>query len=224
MRGMGHGPWDYASVMSTLYRTQAQHLCCFFHDSIWFIRSDTIIWLPNSSLNGERDNWKLIQFVWGWPTSYNKNLFKKHWALVVAQLVERLLPIPEVRSLNPVIGKNLYSTFLADCIEKTKKEGTFNVVKCSEQSYLVLFNVANMVKKKFTENTNISRLKQVANKHIKVHVPLTKKHILGSGCGSVGRAVTFDTRGQRFDYSHRENFIEHFLLTCLLSTVLKRRK
>ena len=30
------------------------------------------------------------------------------WAVVVAQLVERSLPIPEVRGSNPVIGKNLY--------------------------------------------------------------------------------------------------------------------
>ena len=30
------------------------------------------------------------------------------WEVVVAQLVERLLPIPEVRGSNPVIGKNLY--------------------------------------------------------------------------------------------------------------------
>ena len=29
-------------------------------------------------------------------------------AVVVAQLVERLLPIPEVRGSNPVIGNNLY--------------------------------------------------------------------------------------------------------------------
>ena len=29
------------------------------------------------------------------------------WAVVVAQLVERLLPIPEVPGSNPVIGKNL---------------------------------------------------------------------------------------------------------------------
>ena len=29
-------------------------------------------------------------------------------AVVVAQLVERSLPIPEVRGSNPVIGKNLY--------------------------------------------------------------------------------------------------------------------
>ena len=30
------------------------------------------------------------------------------WAVVVAQLVEWLLPIPEVRSSNPVIGNNLF--------------------------------------------------------------------------------------------------------------------
>ena len=30
------------------------------------------------------------------------------WAVVVAQLVERSPPIPEVHSLNPVIGKNLF--------------------------------------------------------------------------------------------------------------------
>ena len=39
----------------------------------------------------------------------------------MAQLVERSLPIPEVRSLNPVIGKHLYLTlFAVNCIEKTK--------------------------------------------------------------------------------------------------------
>ena len=41
-------------------------------------------------------------------------------AVVVAQLVERLLPIPEVCGSNPVIGKNLHSTFTVNCIEKTK--------------------------------------------------------------------------------------------------------
>ena len=30
------------------------------------------------------------------------------WAVVVAQLVERSLMIPEVQGLNPVIGINLY--------------------------------------------------------------------------------------------------------------------
>ena len=38
----------------------------------------------------------------------------------MAQLVERLLRISEVRGLNPVMGKNLYCTFTINCIEKTK--------------------------------------------------------------------------------------------------------
>ena len=44
--------------------------------------------------------------------------------MVVAQLVERLLPIPEVRSSNPVIGKKiiyiLNICLLSTVIEKTK--------------------------------------------------------------------------------------------------------
>ena len=43
-------------------------------------------------------------------------------AAVVAQLVERSLPIPEVRGSNPVIGKYLFieQLFTINCIEKTK--------------------------------------------------------------------------------------------------------
>ena len=37
-------------------------------------------------------------------------------------------------------------------------------------------------------------------------------NLLESGCGSVGRAVAFDTRGPRFDSSHRQNFIEHLFI------------
>ena len=37
-----------------------------------------------------------------------KNFYLR--AVIVAQLVEQLLPIPEVRGSNPVIGKNLYWT------------------------------------------------------------------------------------------------------------------
>ena len=33
--------------------------------------------------------------------------------------------------------------------------------------------------------------------------------LLGSGCGSVGRAVASDTRDPRFKSSHRQTFIEH---------------
>ena len=41
---------------------------------------------------------------------------------------------------------------------------------------------------------------------------------LGSGCGSVGRAVASNTRGPRFESSHWQKFI--FILNiCLLWTV-----
>ena len=39
----------------------------------------------------------------------------------MGQLVERPLPIPEVRALNPVIGKfYIEHLFTVNCIEKTK--------------------------------------------------------------------------------------------------------
>ena len=41
--------------------------------------------------------------------------------MVVAQLVERSLPIPEVQGSNPVIGKNLnWTMFTVNCFKKTK--------------------------------------------------------------------------------------------------------
>ena len=42
------------------------------------------------------------------------------WAVVVAQLVEQLLTMPEVHGLNPVIGKKLYILNCQLCIEKRK--------------------------------------------------------------------------------------------------------
>ena len=43
--------------------------------------------------------------------------------MVVAQLVERSLPTPEVRSLNPVIGKFYIEHLLTiNCIENTKNK------------------------------------------------------------------------------------------------------
>ena len=42
-------------------------------------------------------------------------------AVVVAQLVERLLPIPEVRAWNPMISKiYIEHLFIVNCIVKTK--------------------------------------------------------------------------------------------------------
>ena len=47
----------------------------------------------------------------------------------------------------------------------------------------------------------------------------------GSGCGSVGRAVAFDTRGPRFDSSHRQKFIEHlFIINCIEKTKINKKE
>ena len=42
----------------------------------------------------------------------------------------------------------------------------------------------------------------------------SKLDYLGSGCGSVGRAVASDTRGPRFEYSHRQKFIYWTFIYC----------
>ena len=48
---------------------------------------------------------------------------RNHCAVVVAQLVERSLPTPEVRCSNPVIGKNLFieHLFTVNCVLKRRK-------------------------------------------------------------------------------------------------------
>ena len=43
---------------------------------------------------------------------------------------------------------------------------------------------------------------------------------MGSGCGSIGRAVALDTRGRQFESSHRHNIY----IKQLLSTVFKRQR
>ena len=44
-----------------------------------------------------------------------------------------------------------------------------------------------------------------------------QRHREGSGCGSVGRAVASDTRGPRFESSHRQNiYIEHISISILV--------
>ena len=57
-------------------------------------------------------------------TIYCELNYQYWWAVVVAQLVEWSLPIPEVRGSNPVIGKNLFIywtfVFCQLCVEKTK--------------------------------------------------------------------------------------------------------
>ena len=48
---------------------------------------------------------------------------------------------------------------------------------------------------------------------------------MGSGCGSVGRAVALNTRGPWFDSSHRQNFIEHlFIINCIEKTKINKKR
>ena len=71
-------------------------------------------WERNSSPEGKVQNLATIR------KRYFLRFIDCFMGSSVAQLVERLLPIPEVRCLNPVIGKKLYCTFTVNCIEKTK--------------------------------------------------------------------------------------------------------
>ena len=46
---------------------------------------------------------------------------------------------------------------------------------------------------------------------------------MGSGCGSVGRAVASNTRGQRFEPRHRQIFTDHLItVNCIEKTKRKR--
>ena len=42
-----------------------------------------------------------------------------------------------------------------------------------------------------------------------------KRHKLGSGCGSVGRAVAYDSRGPWFESSHLQNSYRTFTIKCI---------
>ena len=53
------------------------------------------------------------------------------WAVVVAQLVERLLPIPKVRGSNPVIVKIYWTFVYCQPYWKDEKKKVFFSVKCS---------------------------------------------------------------------------------------------
>ena len=48
---------------------------------------------------------------------------------------------------------------------------------------------------------------------------------MGSGCGSVGRAVTSKSRGPRFESSHWQKFIEHLpTVKCIEKTKIKEKE
>ena len=47
---------------------------------------------------------------------------------------------------------------------------------------------------------------------------------MGSGCGSVGRAVAINTRGLWFDSSHWQNFIEHLFVNLFIINIIEKTK
>ena len=80
-----------------------------------FYRFNSVSVLPRTKINTKKRP--------GMSHFYKKNSHSNNnlnWAVVLAQLVEQLLPIPEILGSNPVIGKNLYWTCTVNCIEKTK--------------------------------------------------------------------------------------------------------
>ena len=55
------------------------------------------------------------------PFWHAANSYSYRWAVVVAQLVERSLLIPEVHRSNLVIGKNLFIEHLQSTVLKRRK-------------------------------------------------------------------------------------------------------
>ena len=52
-----------------------------------------------------------------------------------------------------------------------------------------------------------------------------KLDFLGSGCGSVGRAVASNTRGLRFESGHWQTYMEHlFTVNCNETTKIKKKR
>ena len=45
---------------------------------------------------------------------------------------------------------------------------------------------------------------------------------MGSGCGSVGRAVASDTRGLRFESSNQQTFNHIIIINCIEKTKIKK--
>ena len=71
----------------------------------------------NSRVSLQNGNFQNDLLNYDKPLTENK---KPYRAVVVAQLVERSLPIPEVRGSNPVIGKNYIGHLLSTGLKRQK--------------------------------------------------------------------------------------------------------
>ena len=113
------------------------------------------VWLLGKS----RCSSRLIHLLYLWVMSvYNAFYYLTNvnaWAVVVAQLVKWLLPIPEIFGSNPVIGKILFWTYLLLTVEKTKinkkRPGMYHLKTnvTALNSYLILIS--------WTSNVNATK-------------------------------------------------------------------
>ena len=89
---------------------------CFCPSYFLFEIFDSMLSLVYSLLTGIEPGWPR------WILSLNRQQRRLSWAVAVAQLVDRSLPIPEVSGSNQVIGKKscIEHLFTVNCIEKTK--------------------------------------------------------------------------------------------------------
>ena len=88
------------------------------------------------------------------------------WAVVVAQLGEQSLPIPDVHSSNPVIGKFCSSVNYVETMKRNKKRSSRAHLKNAAIAPLVSFSQpeANLINKFWSRNSEIMQsdwLKQV---------------------------------------------------------------
>ena len=128
------------------------------------------------------------------------------WAVVVAQLVEQSLT-----SHRSLVRIQSTTNFIINCIEKTK-------IKRKEAGNGPIKNIYFPYGKYLTDvgSSSYYDLPKIGSTAIE-----KISFFMGSGCVSVGRAVSSYTRGPLFESSHRQTFIWNI---CLLSTVLKKRK
>ena len=92
-----------------------------------FVKVSTIcillaLWIGHKfeTLENGRQGW-MIDHILSAADELRNNNANVQWAAVVAQLVERSLPIPEVRGSNPVIGKKFILNILLSTVLKGRK-------------------------------------------------------------------------------------------------------
>ena len=67
-----------------------------------------------------------------------------------------------------------------------------------------------------------SRRRSCRRRFKKILLMYTENTHLGSGCGSVGRVIAFDTRGPRFESSHFQTFLLS-IVNCVEKTKIKKK-